>query len=816
MGFAQLYYTSCEVGLSGFAGFQFNAVTPGLAPEILRMVESLTAYKAPRGLSARPTAAEIAACPVNLVYTCEPGTIVANVIFTGTDFSQRSGNYFAHALVSQDGVSAFEEILPIELWGSPEWASEPIAVTELPMRASLPRPSYDGELSREGVGRFLGHDVSAEHLAALLTAAENAVLRNGRPIIIVDPDTVVVARWIAAICFLLHPAVARRLSFATYHHNPGYVDVHVIGTLPDSDFDLNETAFRSYVVFDRATARISDVTPEPATALLVRAGPRRAATLWQRAGGLADVTGEALADWHPVLVMAALLEGLEVAIADLDVLSDWLPQHAAWISPGERSEILRAFLDSAARRPWHLAALGALARLAADPGLSGRIEHMAVLEELRRVVAGDDISTGVPVTTAEGRAFAAAECAERLDGASARVAISLLGWSTDLGLELHEAALRACGEHVLGPRLLDVPDEDTLGVVAGARPLLEGVLVCLASAVDRQPDAVARAFEAGLDSIARELLGVLPDPLQETALLAHVRKHPDDSIRALGIFMAQGRPQGGRSSEDRPHDRSRLSEDLMRRIWPEGRWAASEALSAVGTFEHEQLLAEPVHGWITRAVTAPLRETAYLKPYEEFCRILEARDIDRTLPEEARSRLDSFLTTLSKIEKAQLKQGKSQALFIRQLATSYAGLAAPAQDLLRAGLAGHVEKLAGSRYLPVAVETYPAPVVSAFLAAARRHLAVRPPDAAAAARLLQTLASLRAGRDAVIAPGLDETLREELRLWRRADLNRVYETLGDAAPEVAHWFSEWRQKRLATGMRRSWRRLMTGHAEGGP
>ena len=273
MGFAQLYYTSCETGLSGFAGFQFNAVTPGLAPEMLRTVESLTSYQAPRGLSARPTAAEIAACPVNLVYTCEPGTIVANVIFTGTDFSQRSGNYFAHALVSQDGVSAFGEILPIELWKSPDWASKPVADTELPVLASLPRPSRGGELSREEIGRFLDRDVQAEQLAALLTAAENAVLRSGRPIIIVDPDTAVVARWIAAVCFLLRPAVARRLSFATYHHNPGYVDVHVIGTLPDSDFDLNETAFRSYVVFDVRTARTSDVAPEPGTALLVRAGP---------------------------------------------------------------------------------------------------------------------------------------------------------------------------------------------------------------------------------------------------------------------------------------------------------------------------------------------------------------------------------------------------------------------------------------------------------------------------------------------------------------------------------------------------------------
>jgi hypothetical protein len=816
MGFAQLYYTSCEIGLSGFAGFQFNAVTPGLAPEVLRTVESLTSYQAPRGLSARPTAAEIAGCPVNLIYTCGPGAIVANVIFTGTDFSQRSGNYFAHAIVSQDGVSAFGEILPIELWKSPDWASEPVADTELPMLSSPPRLSRDGELSREEIGRFLDRGVQGEQLTALLTAAENAVLRSGRPIIIVDPDTAVVARWIAAVCFLLHPAVARRLSFATYHHNPGHVDVHVIGTLPDSDFDLNETAFRSYVVFDVRTARTSDVAPEPGTALLVRAGPRRAAALWQRAGGLADIAGETLADWHPALVMAALLDGPEVALADLDVLSDWLPRHAASIPPGECREILRAFLDNAARRPRHLAALAVLARRAADPGLAQRIEHLAVQEELRRAVAGEDISTGVPVTTAEGRAFAAAECAERLPEASAQVAISLLGWSTDLGLALPDAALRTCGERVLGPQLLRGPDENTLGVVAGARSLLEGVLACLAAAVDEQPRAVDRAFEAGLDTMTAERPGMLPDALQETALVAHVRKHPDDRIRALSRFMAKGRTEAGQPSAESHGRGRRLSEDLMRRMWPEGRWTAPEAVTAVGTFEPEQLLAEPVHGWIVRAVTTPLREPGYLEPYEEFCRDLETLNLDRTLPDKAREQLGSFLATLGKIEKIQHKRGKFQAVFIQQLAASYAGLAPPAQDRLRAALAGQVERLAGSRYLPVAVETFPVPVVSAFLDAARRRLRARPADVGAAARLLRALASLMAGRDKVIAPGLDEMLREELRVWRRADLNHVYDRLQDEAPEVAQWFSDWRQKRLATRLRRSWRRLVTGHAEGGP
>jgi hypothetical protein len=42
------------------------------------------------------------------------------------------------------------------------------------------------------------------------------------------------------------------------------------------------------------------------------------------------------------------------------------------------------------------------------------------------------------------------------------------------------------------------------------------------------------------------------------------------------------------------------------------------------------------------------------------------------------------------------------------------------------------------------------------------------------------------------------------------------DTLRQVNAEVADQFAGWRQKRLATQLRRSWRRLVTGHPEGGP
>ena len=113
------------------------------------------------------------------------------------------------------------------------------------------------------------------------------------------------------------------------------------------------------------------------------------------------------------------------------------------------------------------------------------------------------------------------------------------------------------------------------------------------------------------------------------------------------------------------------------------------------------------------------------------------------------------------------------------------------------------------------VEACPAAVISAFLRSARGRLAATPRDVTAAALLFRSLAALGDG-DQKLAPGLDRTLGEELKRWRRTDLNAVEETLRHVDTEVAGQFAGWRQKRLATPLRRSWRRLVTGHPEGGP
>src|SRR5437764_8470891 len=102
MTFSQLHYTSCESGLSGYSGFQFCAATAGIPREVMREVERHTIYELPSDIRENDSESPDM-FPVNLLYTHGEGsgvTLIARVQFTGLDFSNRSGNYFAHSLVT--------------------------------------------------------------------------------------------------------------------------------------------------------------------------------------------------------------------------------------------------------------------------------------------------------------------------------------------------------------------------------------------------------------------------------------------------------------------------------------------------------------------------------------------------------------------------------------------------------------------------------------------------------------------------------------------------------------------------------------------
>jgi hypothetical protein len=168
VSFQQLYFTNCEQGLSGYAGFQFNAVTDGTSGETMRTVESLTAYEPPRSTAYASTPEELEHCPVNLCFAPGETTILASVRYVGQDSTRRFGNYFAHALASGDLDSDDADLLPIELWRAAWWNCRPAPDSSLP---ALDGPLGTGPLSREKVAEFLDAHPHRGRLAALLSAA---------------------------------------------------------------------------------------------------------------------------------------------------------------------------------------------------------------------------------------------------------------------------------------------------------------------------------------------------------------------------------------------------------------------------------------------------------------------------------------------------------------------------------------------------------------------------------------------------------------------------------------------------------------------
>ena len=153
MAFQQLYYTSCEHGLGGYGGYQFNAVTPGVSPAILREVEEQTVYEPPRWLTG-PGLDDLEEYPVAFSHWVSEATgaaVTAQAVFTGTDYSGRPGNYFVHALVTDTPETDFGPVLPAELWGAAGlWRTRPVDDPGLPERPAehlLPAPRFVDQLA---------------------------------------------------------------------------------------------------------------------------------------------------------------------------------------------------------------------------------------------------------------------------------------------------------------------------------------------------------------------------------------------------------------------------------------------------------------------------------------------------------------------------------------------------------------------------------------------------------------------------------------------------------------------------------------------
>lgn len=260
----QFYYTSCQTGLSGYAGYQTHAASTDLhSSGELQELEGKALYERPRedpnaeGITEFPTAFR--------TFKLSSGRMaLIHSVYTGKDYSGREGNYFAHGLVL-DQLS--RNRWPIDSYSWRGWvkglendrdSAEPealptVAVAEL-------TTGLDFEFDE--LKAFLGKEESREDtLEKMLTAVFNRKT-DVRNIVIRDNRGRNVFYWIACIQKAFPPAFQQELSCSTFQFDPRNtfaVNATVDGT--NFLFDHGEVNYQFYV-FDFIKNQQSPVESE--------------------------------------------------------------------------------------------------------------------------------------------------------------------------------------------------------------------------------------------------------------------------------------------------------------------------------------------------------------------------------------------------------------------------------------------------------------------------------------------------------------------------------------------------------------------------
>ncbi len=250
-GFGSLYYTDCRPGqgLAGGAGFQFQAASPGIAPEALRLVQRSALYEPPvRWMRERRP---VAGYPPSLAHTVEGGMFsTAAGRYLGQEVNgTREGNQFTHAVITRDPAD-YGLVRPAQLWGAPWWACEPAPATALTELAAHPEPGpLDVETVRDRVRAAEGGQA---RLTALLSAIHHlADPGRRRTVVLVTGDPEAAACWIAAATLLLPAPAALRVSFKIFVADGQYGRHDIIALHPDWAGRWADTAAGSgLAVFD--------------------------------------------------------------------------------------------------------------------------------------------------------------------------------------------------------------------------------------------------------------------------------------------------------------------------------------------------------------------------------------------------------------------------------------------------------------------------------------------------------------------------------------------------------------------------------------
>jgi hypothetical protein len=720
----------------------------------MREVEQLTAYELPSWDTSPADA------PVNLCHVRDAargGEITANVIYAGADFSGRSGNYFAHALVTQNPEHDFGGLLPVELWESPVWVRTPADSTALPaIQAAPPRGSFD----RPTVAAFLAARDDAQSVLARLLSAVDQALDGGRSLVLWSPTSADNAHWIAAVSYLLGDARAREMSFFTYTRRPAQCRAHVIGTVPGAVTSPAALA-DGFRVFDMTARTLPDVATHPLAVLLAQVGVLRAAGLWRQAVTLAAGTERSLDEWYPVVSAAAALLGIEpLPSAAVGAIADWLPPAAHRPTPltaPHVEAVITVLLDRDRElSDDQLRRLLPVAKAAGAIGHLQRIEVIVVDRAVTQLARGRPPSGPTSLATAEGIQLAVTSCERLLGSADAAATMTVLDWAREVGLQPDPLLVERCGRDVIGPALPTMNADRRIVRVGQAYPALARGLAAYITASG--PETALRL----LHGVAGELLDASDlrhhPQLREMLLQEEVRSGRLPPVQALRELI-ELRALSASPLRDR---------NLLASFWPQGLASAGEAAQLLHLLDGD-VRGTLALGLLDHALRPP-RRIDHVEAWLDLCAQVRAHPVCAQLPTATRLRLKALQDLGSKLADARDAMNQGGTSGYAAIEDRIEGLPNETRDLLRQYLAfltltvpRPTEQLA----------TCSEPVFAAICVQARGRLEPEPADHHLGARLFQTWYQLQGSR-ALRARVLEENvLVPTLPRWSRRDRGQV-------------------------------------------
>jgi GTPase-associated protein 1, N-terminal domain type 2/GTPase-associated protein 1, middle domain len=463
-GFGSLYYTDCRPGqgLQGGAGFQFQAASPGLAPEAMPLVQRAALYEPPvRWMRERRPVADY---PPSLAHIAE-GDMFATAAgcYLGQEANgTREGNQFTHAVVTRDPAD-YGLVRPAQLWAAPWWAVAPAPGTELDELAAHPAPGpLDVETVRDRVRDAEG---GAERLTALLSAIHHlADPEHRRTVVLVSADPEEAACWIAAATLLLPRPQALRVSFKIFVADGQYGQHDIIALHPEWAGRWADTGCGSgLAVFDLDRGRHTAVQATAAACFWV---PRLLAEDAYDVVDAVELAGQFArarvdgAGVHAQPTGTDRLAAAVVAAGERLTTSERLEEAADWLltAPEEAMRIARdPVLEAALQAPPRAPVLRTLAAAAESRGwapAAARIQHGLLTAEIGEALAGSDGVAALRMLTALAPLPPLDRPEEDREHGRAEIEAALRGARPDQV----PALLTVAHRHAVGPRTANFRD----------------------------------------------------------------------------------------------------------------------------------------------------------------------------------------------------------------------------------------------------------------------------------------------------------------------------------------------------------------------